>query len=81
MSFKPSFTVAYAITADLARIERARGFLEATALSEDWIRQMDARALVEKGLSAEAGSAPTDPTRHYRLADGLMRSGRSYGKL
>ena len=46
MSFKPSFTVTHAITADLTQIERARGFLEAATLSEDWIRQMGARALV-----------------------------------
>ena len=46
MSFEPSFTVTHAITADLTRIERARGFLEAATLSEDWIRQMGKRALV-----------------------------------
>ena len=46
MSFKPAFTVTHAITADLTRIERARGFLDAATLSEDWIRQMGARALV-----------------------------------
>ena len=46
MSFEPRFTVTHAITADLTRIERARGFLEAATLSEDWIRQMGARALV-----------------------------------
>ncbi len=46
MSFEPSFTVAHAITADLTRIERSRGFLEAATLSEDGIREMSARALV-----------------------------------
>ena len=46
MSFEPRFTVTHAITTDLTRIERARGFLEAATLSEDWIRQMGARALV-----------------------------------
>ena len=46
MSFEPSFTVTHAITADLTRIERARGFLEAATLSEQWIREMSARALV-----------------------------------
>ena len=40
------FTVTHRITADLTRIERARGFLEAATLSEDWINQMGARALV-----------------------------------
>ena len=46
MSFEPRFTVTHAITTDLTRIERARGFLGAATLSEDWIRQMGARALV-----------------------------------
>ena len=46
MSFEPRVTVTHAITADLTRIERARGFLEAATLSEDWIRRMGAWALV-----------------------------------
>ena len=46
MNFEPRFTVTHAITADLTRIERAPGFLEAATLSEDWIRQMGVRALV-----------------------------------
>ena len=46
MSFEPHFTVTHRITADLTRIERARGFLEAARLSEDWIRQMGAGALI-----------------------------------
>ena len=37
--------------------------------------QRDLKALVEKGLIADAATSPTDPTRHYRLADGLVRSG------
>ncbi len=44
--FQPKFTITNAITAALTRIERARGFLEAAALSEDWVRAMGARALV-----------------------------------
>ena len=46
MSFAPRFTVRNPITAALTRIERARGFLEAAKLSEDWIRRMGERALV-----------------------------------
>lgn len=46
MSLMPRFTVTHAITAALTRIERARGFLEAAKLSEDWIRRMVERALV-----------------------------------
>ena len=46
MRFAPRFTVSHAITAALTRIERARGFLEAAKLSEQWIRRMGDRALV-----------------------------------
>jgi len=46
VSFAPRFTVTNPITAALTRIERARGFLEAAKLSEDWIRRMGERALV-----------------------------------
>ncbi len=48
MKFAPSFTVTNAITATLTRIERARGFLEAAKLSEDWIKRMGERALVRE---------------------------------
>ena len=44
--FHPTFSITNAITAALTRIERARGFLEAATLSEDWIREMGERALV-----------------------------------
>jgi Fic family protein len=44
--FQPTFTITHAITAALTRIERARGFLEAATLSEDWVRAMGERALV-----------------------------------
>ncbi|MYB17948.1 MAG: Fic family protein [Holophagales bacterium] len=46
MTFEPHVTVSHKITADLTRIERARGFLEAARLSEDWIRRMSAEALI-----------------------------------
>jgi Fic family protein len=44
--FRPKFTTTNTITAGLTRIERARGFLEAATLSENWIREMGNRALV-----------------------------------
>jgi len=44
--FHPRFLINNAIAAALTRIERARGFLEAATLSENWIRSMGARALV-----------------------------------
>jgi Fic family protein len=46
MSFKPRFTITNPITQALTRIERARGFLDAAKLSEEWIRRMERRALV-----------------------------------
>jgi len=46
MVFSPRFTITNPITASLTKIERARGFLEAAKLSEDWIARMQARALV-----------------------------------
>lgn len=44
--FKPIFTITHRITTGLARIERARGFLEAAGLSEAWVREMGRRALI-----------------------------------
>ncbi len=45
-NFEPIFTITNGITAGLTRIERARGFLEAATLSEDWVREMGRRALI-----------------------------------
>ena len=44
-SFRPVFTTTHRITNGVARIERARGFLEAAVLSEQWVREMGQRAL------------------------------------
>lgn len=45
-NFEPTSTITNKITTGLTRIERARGFLEAATLSEDWIKEMGQRALV-----------------------------------
>jgi len=45
-TLKPIFTITNKITSGLTRIERARGFLEAATLSEDWLQEMGRRALV-----------------------------------
>jgi Fic family protein len=45
-SFAQRFTITNAITAGLTAIERARGFLEAATLSEEWVRKMSQRALL-----------------------------------
>ncbi len=46
MTLSPRFTITNAIAGALTKIERARGFLDAARLSEDWIAEMQARALV-----------------------------------
>ena len=46
MPLQPKFRITNAITGNLTRIERARGFLDAARLSEDWIGGMQERALV-----------------------------------
>ncbi len=45
---KPAFTITNKIADALTRIERARGFLEAAKLSEDWINDMGQRALIRE---------------------------------
>src|SRR5437763_1620277 len=40
------FTISNAITAGLTAIERARGFLEAATLSDEWVNRMSQRALL-----------------------------------
>lgn len=42
----PRFTITNAVTAGLTSIERARGFLEAATLSEEWVERMSQRALL-----------------------------------
>jgi Fic family protein len=44
--FQPSFRITHRMTAGLTRIERARGFLDAARLSEDWLARMRSRAFV-----------------------------------
>ena len=46
MPFVPRFTITNSMTAGLTRIERARGFLDAAHLSDEWIRSMGRRALL-----------------------------------
>ena len=46
MTLRPKFRITNTIAGGLTRIERARGFLEAARLSEQWIAGMQQRALV-----------------------------------
>lgn len=47
----PRFTTSHRITAALTLIERARGFLEAARLSDDWVRRMSQRALLAEAYA------------------------------
>ena len=57
MRFIPRFSITNAIAAALTEIERARGFLDAASLSDEWIDSMRSRAFL---LEAHH-------TTHYRL--------------
>ena len=46
MAFHPKFSITNRMTAAITRIERARGFLEAAQLSDEWVREMGDRALI-----------------------------------
>lgn len=48
MSYKPKFSITNRISSALTKIERARGFLDAAKLSDDWILDMQERALVRE---------------------------------
>ena len=44
--FKPKFTITNKINNNMTIIERARGFIEATELKEEWLSEMQKRALI-----------------------------------
>jgi Fic family protein len=44
--FNPKFKITNKITSFLTEIERAKGFLEAATLSEEWVKRMQSRALI-----------------------------------
>ncbi len=47
-AFNPKFIITNRMTAAITQIERARGFLEAARLSEDWVRDMGNKALIKE---------------------------------
>jgi len=47
-AFNPKFTITNRMTAAITEIERARGFLEAARLSDDWVREMGHKALIKE---------------------------------
>jgi len=44
--FEPKFSITHTITNALLEIERARGFLDAANLNEEWITEMQSEALI-----------------------------------
>ena len=46
MPFTPRYSITNATATNLAKIERARGFLEGATLSDEWIKRMGRRALL-----------------------------------
>lgn len=46
--FIPIFTITNRMTSAITQIERARGFLEAARLSDDWVRDMGNQALIKE---------------------------------
>ncbi len=46
MVFKPKFTITNELNNALLEIERARGFLDATKINDEWILQMQSEALI-----------------------------------
>jgi len=47
-AFSPKFTITNRMTAAITQIERARGFLEAARLSDEWLRDMGTEALIKE---------------------------------
>ena len=47
-AFTPIFTITNRMTGAITQIERARGFLEAARLSDDWVRDMGNQALLKE---------------------------------
>lgn len=47
-AFNPKFTITNRMTSAITHIERTRGFLEAARLSDDWVRDMGAEALIKE---------------------------------
>ncbi len=48
IAFNPKLTITNRMTAAITQIERARGFLEAARLSDDWVRDMGNKALIKE---------------------------------
>ena len=73
-TFKLIFTITNRITSGLTRIERARGFLEAVTLSEDWVRAVTSCDIgCEDKANWKCGSTPLPPHRERPIFDNPLK--------
>ena len=73
-SFQLSFSITNAITAALTQIERARGFLEAATLSEQWVRAMGGKGVASMAVFS-AAVAWHAGSRETELVEGPLNGG------
>ena len=73
-SFQPSFSITNAITTALTQIERARGFLEADKLSEQWVRAMGGKGVASMAVFS-ATVAWHAGSRETELVEGPLNGG------
>jgi hypothetical protein len=84
--FEPRFTITNSVTAGLTAIERARGFLEAATLSDEWVKRMSERALLVEAYATthiEGTELTLEPSRSGmgRAEGGGGAGGRRAGAL
>ena len=79
--FEPKFSITNRITACLTRIGRARGFLEAVALSEAWVRETGRRdVIVRRGRESKPESTVCSLV-WLATRDRPVRGSRNYGSI
>ncbi|RJP59047.1 MAG: Fic family protein [Candidatus Auribacter fodinae] len=79
MPFEPKFIITPKINKALVEIERVRGFLDAVNLKDDWIREMQAKALVlEAHHSTHIEGTAINLDQAYDLLSGKKVAGVSH---
>lgn len=74
--FKPKFAITNKINNSLLEVERARGFLEATKLKEEWVKEMQSEALIlEAHHSTHIEGTQLSLSQAYRILTGKSVKG------
>lgn len=74
--FEPNFTITNKINNSLLEIERARGFLDAAQLKQDWIKDMQSEALIiESHASTHIEGTKITLTQARKILTGKRVSG------